>query len=181
MISKTDQLLAAYEKVVNEPWATALSGQEKIWFLVYDPAEQRKVDLRLSDFETATLSVEKKWFDISLKSCFPIWMANHDYKTEYFEDPDALIDQLETDFKPFVVDFIVNRMIESNCDENTLVALKDISSLFGYIRMSDVLNGCASAINGRMLIFFPGEYDKNQYRLLDARDGWSYLARPITV
>ena len=181
MISKTDQLLAAFEKVVNEPWATSLSGQEKIWFLVYDPAEQRKMDLRLSDFETATFSVGKRWVNISLKSCFPIWMANHDYKTEYFEDPEALIDQLEADFKPFVVDFIVNKMIENSCDENTLVALSDISSLFGFIRMSDVLNGCANSINGRMLIFFPGEYDKNQYRLLDARDGWSYLARPITV
>jgi len=26
-----------------------------------------------------------------------------------------------------------------------------------------------------------GEFEKNHYRLLDARDGWSYLARPITA
>jgi len=54
MASKIDQLLSAFELVVNEPWSNALSGQERIWFLVYDPAEQRKIDLRLEDFETAT-------------------------------------------------------------------------------------------------------------------------------
>jgi hypothetical protein len=51
MAARIDQLIEAYEKVVKEPWSSALSGQERIWFLVYDPAEQRKVDLRLGDFE----------------------------------------------------------------------------------------------------------------------------------
>jgi hypothetical protein len=31
-----------------------------------------------------------------------------------------------------------------------------------------------------MLIFFPGEFE-NQYQAFDARDGWEYLARPITL
>jgi len=36
-------------------------------------------------------------------------------------------------------------------------------------------------IQGRLLIFFPGVYEQNNYRLLDARDGWNYLAVPITA
>ena len=36
-------------------------------------------------------------------------------------------------------------------------------------------------IQGRLLLFFPGEFDNNNYRLLDARDGWNYLAVPITL
>ncbi len=71
MQSKLDQLLEVFEKVVNEPWSSALSGQERIWFLVYDPAEQRKVDFRLEDFEASTLKAGKKWKSISLKKCFP--------------------------------------------------------------------------------------------------------------
>ena len=35
-------------------------------------------------------------------------------------------------------------------------------------------------IRGRLLVFFPGQYEHNNYRLLDARDGWNYLAIPIT-
>jgi hypothetical protein len=36
-------------------------------------------------------------------------------------------------------------------------------------------------VNGRMLVFFPGEVDGNNYRLLGAKDGWNYLATPITA
>ena len=181
MASKIDQLLSAYEVVVTEPWSTSLSGQERVWFLVYDPAEQRKVDLRIGEFEMATQKAGKRWIIISLKKCFPTWMANHDYKDEYFNDPETLVDQLEAEFKQFAINFLIEEMNKLGTDDNTLIAIKDISSLFGFNRMSDILNGCANAFKGRMLIFFPGEYDKNHYRLLDARDGWSYLARPITA
>ena len=43
--------------------------------------------------------------------------------------------------------------------------------------MLDALN---ESVSGRLLIFFPGEHQGNSYRLLDARDGWNYLATPIT-
>lgn len=180
-MSKTDQLLAAFEMVVQEPWISTLSGQERTWFLVYDPAEQRKVDLRLGDFELATRTADKKWIMISLKDCFPAWMSSLEYKDAYFEDPGALLDPLEMEFKQYAINFIVNQINALNADENTLIAIRDISSLFGFARVSDILNGCAREFRGRMLIFFPGEYEKNQFRLLDARDGWSYLARPITT
>ena len=36
-------------------------------------------------------------------------------------------------------------------------------------------------IRGRFGLFFPGEFDINDDRLLDARDGWNYLAVPITL
>lgn len=175
-----DNLLAAYETVLKEPWTGALSGQERVWFLVYDPAEQRKIDLRMGEFETATMKAGKKWFEISLKPCFPEWMSGHDYKEEYFADPEALIDQLETEFKQYATGFLAGKMQAGEVDDNTVVAVRDVSALFGFVRLSEVLHGASGAFRGRMLVFFPGEFQKNQYRLLDARDGWSYLARPIT-
>lgn len=179
MQSKVDQLLSAFEAVVNEPWSNVLSGQERIWFLVYDPAEQRKVDLRLGDFENATRKAQKQWASISLKNCFPQWMAQHDYREEYFQDPESLLDQLEAEFKQYAIDFMVAEFQRVGSDDNTVIAVRDISSLFGFVRVSDVLNGCSNAFRGRLLLFFPGEFERNQYRLLDARDGWNYLARPI--
>ena len=89
MQSKVDQLISAFEAVVTEPWSSVLSGQERIWFLVYDPADQRKVDLRIGDFENTTLKSNKRWINISMKQCFPKWMAAHDYKEEYFNDPES--------------------------------------------------------------------------------------------
>ena len=46
--------------------------------------------------------------------------------------------------------------------------------------MSALLNAMNERLPGRLLVFFPGEHEGNSYRLLDARDGWNYLATPIT-
>lgn len=181
MQSKIDQLLSAFEKVVNEPWSTALSGQERIWFLVYDPTEQRKVDFRLGDFETSTLKAGKKWKIVSLKLCFPSWMAKHEYREDYFSNPEYIVDQLEAEFIPFAIQYLKDELNKIKQDHDTLIAIKDVSALFGFVRLSEVLKSCDKDFKGRMLIFFPGEFEHNQYRLLDARDGWDYLARPITI
>jgi len=180
-MSKIDQLILAYDRVINEPWSSTLSGQERVWFLVYDPAEQRKIDLRIEDFESSTIKSGKRWESISFKKCFPAWMANHDYREEYFKTPEYLIDQLEAEFIPFAIEFLKNKLKEIQSDQNTLIAIKDVASLFGFGRLSEILKSCDSDFNGRLMIFFPGEFEHNQYRLLDARDGWDYLARPITI
>ena len=56
-----------------------------------------------------------------------------------------------------------------------------VGSLFAFTRVSQVLKLIESSIRGRLVIFFPGQYEQNNYRLLDARDGWNYLAVPITL
>ena len=96
-------------------------------------------------------------------------------------DPDQLVDQLESEFKQFAINYLKEELNKQGTDDNTLIALRDVSALFGFVRLSSVLDVTATAFKGRMLVFFPGEHDKNHYRLLDARDGWSYLARPITA
>ena len=181
MATRIEALIDAYTKVVKEPWSSALSGQERIWFLVYDPAEQRKIDLHLGDFETAALRAGKKWKSVSLKSCFPSWMANHEYRDDYFIHPEYIVDQLEAEFIPYAIRFLKTALAEVQSDDQTLIALKDVSSLFGFARLSEILKSCDKDFKGRLLIFFPGEFEQNQYRLLDARDGWDYLARPITA
>lgn len=181
MLTRIDQLIMAYEKVVSEPWTNTLSGQERVWFLVYDPAEQRRVDLRLDDFENIAIKSGKKWKGISLKQCFPKWMAKHEYSEDYFSSPELIVDQLEADFIPFAINYLKEELSKIEQDENTLIGVKDVSSIFGFARLSEIIRGCDNKIKGRLLIFFPGEFKQNQYRLLDARDGWNYLARPITL
>lgn len=181
MATRIDLLVEAFEKVIKEPWSSALSGQERIWFLVYDPAEQRKVDLRRGEFETAAIKAGKKWSVISLKQCFPTWMVNHDYRDEYFRNPEYLVDQLEAEFIPYAIQFLKTAFKGIEHDDNTLIALTDVSALFGFARLSEILKSCDKEFNGRLLIFFPGEFEHNHYRLMDARDGWDYLARPITI
>jgi hypothetical protein len=181
MATRIDLLVEAYEKVIKEPWSASLAGPQRIWFLVYDPAEQRKVDLRLGDFETAAIKAGKKWKAISFKQCFPSWMANHEYKEDYFSNPEYIVDQLEAEFIPYAIQFLKIELKKIEQDEDTLIILKDVSALFGFARLSEILKSCDNDFKGRLLIFFPGEFENNHYRLLDARDGWDYLARPITL
>src|SRR3712207_8252085 len=56
------------------------------------------------------------------------------------------------------------------------------STLFPYTTLfrSALLNAVNDAIAGRLLVFFPGEVENNNFRLLDARDGWDYMAVVIT-
>ncbi len=181
MATRIDLLIEAYEKVVKEPWSSALSGQERIWFLVYDPAELRKVELRMGDFEAAAVKAGKKWESISFKQCFPLWMSNHEYREGYFKKPQHIVDQLEAKFIPFAIKFLKDELAKIEMTEDTLIAIKDVSALFGLARLSEILKSCDGHFNGRLIIFFPGEFEHNHYRLLDARDGWDYLARPITI
>jgi hypothetical protein len=66
-------------------------------------------------------------------------------------------------------------------NENTLVAICGIGSLFGLTSASSLLEKIAPQIKGRLLVFFPGQRDGSNYRMLDARDGWNYLAVPTSA
>ena len=65
--------------------------------------------------------------------------------------------------------------------DNPVVALKGVACLYGLLMVSDLVKALAANVPGRLLVFFPGEHEGNNYRLLDARDGWNYLAVPITA
>ncbi len=181
MTTKVDALINNYENVLKEPWNRKLSGQEKVWFLVYDPAEQRKVMFRLGDFERVTLKHKRHWLEINLADSFARWMAQHEYREEYFNEPMGIQDQVETGFKEYVVTLIGETISQAPDIENTVIAITNVNALFGFIKLSDVLNEIYHLNKGRILIFFPGEFHNNHFRLMDARDGWSYLARPITA
>ena len=63
----------------------------------------------------------------------------------------------------------------------TGVALTGIASLYGFAHISEVIRGVEPDIFGRLIVFFPGAKEGSNYRLLDARDGWNYLANSISA
>jgi len=74
----------------------------------------------------------------------------------------------------------VRRGLEA-ADEDDVVAVSGVASLYGFMKVSRLMEMVERTIRGRLLVFFPGEYEDNNYRLLDARDGWNYHAVPITA
>jgi hypothetical protein len=48
------------------------------------------------------------------------------------------------------------------------------------MRVSSLIESVEDSVRGRLLVLFPGEYAGNVYRFMDARDGFNYMAVPIT-
>ena len=132
-MSKVNALLKKFEQVIREPWTSSLSGQEKVWFLVFDPAELRRMEFHLGEFEITVKNNGKQWHLISLKHTFTDWMARHEYKEAYFQDPQYIKDALEGEFKAYVLKQVQEHLTIRN-NEHTLVVLKDVAAIFGFIR-----------------------------------------------
>ena len=58
--------------------------------------------------------------------------------------------------------------------------LTGLGTIFGFLRVSELVETLAPMVAGRLVVFFPGSYAEGRYRLLNAYDGWNYLATPIT-
>ena len=177
-MSEVDDLLKAYERFVQLPWKDDLSGAEKVWFVVYDPPQERRIRFRLADFETVTKKAGHPWKSVDLTDAFATWMASHRYRELYFESPEDMEPALK-EFTETVVKKILETLTAPDTDKSTVVAIIGLASLFGLTRASAVLENVTGSIRGRLLGFFPGHHEGSNYRLLDARDGWNYLAVPI--
>ena len=115
-----------------------------------------------------------------LTNSFPNWLASQRYAKSYFQKPNLLstllpkyLGHIEAEFEAFLQ--------EKNVGEDFVVALKGVGTLFGFLKVKEVVDKLAPKVKGRLLVFFPGSYEDNNYRLLDGYDGWNYLAVPITA
>ena len=177
-MSEIEDLIIRYERYVRLPWDHKLAGAQKVWFARYDPGQERRLRLRIGEFQTATTDAGHMWRLVDITDSFAEWMTNHEYKDAYFEQPEDLELAL-ADFSDFVAEQVRQELKQPGVDENTVVALLGLASLFGLIRVAEVIAKVDSEISGRLLVFFPGQRDGSNWRLLDARDGWNYHAVPI--
>jgi hypothetical protein len=172
-----DQLVEAYRRFVSLPWDQNLAGPQRVWFCIYPPREERRVRHRLGEFELETNRAGHGWTACDITAEFSRWMGAHEYREEYFRSPED-VDLALDDFAEHL-EATVHRILDA--DANLVVAVVGVGSLFGVGSVSRLVGHVADAVRGRLLVFFPGEREGNNYRLLDARDGWNYLAVPIEV
>jgi hypothetical protein len=180
-VSYVDDLLATYRSFVALPWEQNLAPPQRVWMAVYPPEHERRLRLHVPEFEVATKEANHSWALIDITTSFERWMASHDYREEYFESPDLLETALPAFFEHLVAE--VAGELGKQRDPDAVVALLGAGTLFGLgdtVKVSALLNSVNDAVSGRLLVFFPGEHEGNSYRLLDARDGWNYLAISIT-
>ncbi len=178
-MGKIDDLADRYADQVSVPWMPNLPGAQRVMLLVYDKDIERMLRARIGEFESRTKAAGHDWRLVDMTTWFAEWMTAIDYCESYFESPDLLEMKLEGDFKRQVADRLES--IITDTDENTVVAVLGAGTMYGFLRISELIREVEQAIPGRLLMFFPGSKDGSNYRLLDARDGWNYLANGITL
>ncbi|MCC7365291.1 MAG: DUF1788 domain-containing protein [Dehalococcoidia bacterium] len=175
-MSIADSLCREYERVLKLRWPGSLSGEERMWMVVYDPPQERKIRARLVQFELTTKEAGRKWRLVRLEGVFPEWLATNKYREQLFANPKALAGALDG-FKRRLTEFVQGELAAA--DDQTVVALTGAGSLFGLWSVSELLGAVAGEVNGIVLVFFPGRHEGTSYRLMDARASWNYLALAI--
>ena len=182
-MSKVAKLINAYREHLTVPWQGGLAAIQRVIFAVYDKTDELRLRAHVGEFELSTKQSGRKWLLIDITNAFPEWMSAQEYRDAYFECPEDLDGYASGEISEFVkaLSAKLKEQIESVTDDNTVVAILGVGALFGLARVSTIVEGIKEAVKGRLLVFFPGEYhsENHAYRLLDARDGWNYLAVPL--
>lgn len=179
-MSKTKQLLDSYESFIKVPWRDDNAAAQRVIFCVYPEHDELRLRVWLDEFENVTRRAGHDWALFDLTDSFPDWMAGQRYATSYYKAPNTLTtllhkyeEEIATRFEAFCR--------EHKIGANDAVALAGVGTLFGFLKVKGVVDRLAPLVPGRLVVFFPGSYEDNNYRLLDAYDGWGYLAVPITA
>ncbi|RAA12355.1 BREX protein BrxB domain-containing protein [Ralstonia pseudosolanacearum] len=183
MSSKVAKLVLSYRQHLTVPWQAGLAAIQRVIFAVYDKADELRLRANIEEFALATQQAGKRWLLLDVTNAFPEWMAGQEYRDAYFECPEDLAGYQAGELTEFVADLTgqLKQRISTESGPETVVALVGVGALFGLARVSSIVEGIKEAAKGRLLVFFPGEYhpENHTYRLLDARDGWNYLAVPL--
>ena len=180
-MSRVDELISSYERFVHLPWLSNLAPAQRVWMAVYAPEDERRLRLHLPEFETASKKAGYQWELVDISSSFERWMGSHEYREAYFANPKLMQPELVGFFDQLVRE--VRDEMAHKTGPRTILGLLGCSSLFGLgpqIRVSALIERVESAVQGRLLVFFPGEVDGNNFRLMGAKDGWNYHAVVIT-
>lgn len=177
-MSAIDRLLSNYSRQVRLPWSASMAGKQRVWFAVYPPAEERRVRARLPQFEALTLEANHGWTAVDLTRLLPEYLAAHKYREAVFQRPEHL--KARGDLEARAAALVNAACSREDVDAGSVVAVTGLASLFDFMRVSSLIERVEDSVKGRLLVLFPGEYAGNVYRFMDARDGFNYMAMPIT-
>lgn len=178
-MTKIDSLLMNYTRHINIPWRPAAPDQRVI-FCVYSPHEERRLRLKIREFELNTCEAGNEWADFDLTERFAEWLSGQRYAERYYQQP-QLIRSILPHFPEYITKEFQQKLECKLENSNCVIALLGTGSLFGLVKVKEVVDKLAPLVKGRLVVFFPGTYEQNNYRLLDGYDGWNYLAVPITA
>lgn len=179
-MNRIKRLLKSYERHILIPWRADTAALQRVIFCVYDEADERGLRAKVDEFEIVTRQANHRWAVFDLTDTFACWLIAQRYANSYFQKP-----QLLSTLMPKYMEYIGSEFLDflrvQEVGSDYVVALKGVGSLFGFLKVKDLVDLLAPMVPGRLLVFFPGSYENNNYQLLHGYDGWNYLAVPITA
>lgn len=180
-MSKVDRLRDAYSQFIGIPWRQDVAAAQRVIFCIYNENDELRLRAKIEEFELVTRSRGHDWLLFDLTNTFPDWLSGQRYAEKYYQQPDLIKTLLDTGYLEYIHKQFEACLAEKNAAANCVVAIHGVGTLFGLIKVKQIVDKLAPLVTGRLVVFFPGSYDNNNYRLLDGYDGWNYLAVPITA
>ena len=174
-MSKVGNLLSSYQEFIALPWATGIASSPRVIFGVYDPADELKLRAMIDNFEIATKEAHHDWLSLDIEKSFSEWIVSMKYKHKYFQRPELISSILER-FAIYLEQSIKSKCSAYLTNSNAVIAIYGLGSLYGLMKVSQLVEMLAPSFYGRLLVFFPGSNENNNYRLLNGYDGWNYRA-----
>ncbi len=179
-MNRIRRLIQSYGRYISLPWRKEAAPAQRVIFCVYHETEERTLRAKVDEFEIATRRAGHEWALFDLTDTFAEWLTSQRYAVSYFRQP-RLLPTLLPKYLTFIADRFQSFLIGEGIGPDHVVALKGVGALFGFLKVKDVVEKLAPMVKGRLVVFFPGSCENNNYRLLDGYDGWNYLAVPITA
>ena len=178
-MGRVEELADRFGRHMQVPVSVTGVAAERVLIVVYDKEIERLLRERFGEFQNQAEAAGRKFRRLDCTAMFAEWMAALEYRDSYFEEPEHLSAKVEGEFKRMVIERL--RQAVRGADARTVVAVTGTASLYGFVRLSEVIREVEPDVTGCLAVFFPGTKDSNNYRLLDARDGWNYLAHSISL
>ena len=179
-MSRIKRLIQSYNNYISVPWRDDAAAAQRVIFCVYNENEERSLRAKMDEFEIVTRQAGHEWAIFDLTDTFANWLISLRYAGSYFQKP-HLLSTLLPKYISFIIENFKIFLQNNGTGPGFVVALKGVGSLFGFLKVKEVVDKLAPMVEGRLLVFFPGSYENNNYRLLDGYDGWNYLAVSITA
>lgn len=177
-MSKIQHLLDNYDTYIAIPWRD-VAAEQRVIFCVYPESDELKLRAKIEEFEIVTKNHEHDWIQFDLTDTFAKWVSDLKYAKSYYQKPQLMASTIQR-YLDYIEEKLIEFIMQKNASEEHVVALYGVGSIFGFLKVRDLVDRISSKVSGRLVIFFPGSYENNNYRLLDGYDGWNYHAFVIT-
>ena len=128
---------------------------QRVIFCVYDEDDERKIRARIGKFENETRQADHDWAVFDLTDTFPASLSSLKYRQKYFEKPE-LLPTVMANYLAFIQQAFEKYLATEKVCENTDLSFFGAGSIFGFLKVKEVIEGCAPLIEGRLLRVLPG-------------------------